>query len=112
MRRLFWLLCLPLVALPLGCSNRPLAGMMDCFFPSRGGNRAPRDLPRPTDRDPIPPPVFDPAPAGDGFRRGDLPPPLGSPISPDGGPIRREEAPWVPREPSPGVMPLPSGGRN
>ncbi len=120
MRRFVWLMCLPLFALAIGCSNRPLAGLMDNLFPSRVGSRPPRDLPRPTDRDPIPPPVFDPIPPDDGFRRdplfprdptprGERPlPPLGAPIAPEG-PIRRDDAPWVPRTGG-GAMPLPSGG--
>jgi hypothetical protein len=116
MRRFVWLICLPLVALAAGCSNRPLAGLMDCLLPSRGG-RPPANLPRPTDSDPLPPvPGFDPAPpADDGFRRdplfprGDRPPPLGSPIAPDGRRPTESEVPFQPR-PGGGAMPLPSGG--
>lgn len=115
MRRYVWLMCLPLFALSVGCSNRPLAGLMDCLLPSRGG-KAPANLPRPTDSDPLPP--FDPTPPDDGFRRdpliprdatprGDRPPPLGSPISPDGRRPSEGDVPFIPRG---GAMPLPSGG--
>ncbi len=112
MRRFVWLICLPLVAVAAGCSNRPLAGLMDCLLPSRGG-RAPANLPRPTDSDPLPPvPGFDPAPSGggggDGFRRGDLPP-LGAPVTPDGRRPTESEVPFQPRTGG-GAMPLPSGG--
>jgi hypothetical protein len=119
MRRLVWIACLPLVAVAVGCSNRPLAGLMDNLFPSRGGSRSPRDLPRPTDRDPIPPPVFDPTPPDDGFRRdpifprdpaprggGGLPR-IGDPVAPDGRRPSEAEVPFVPRG---GAMPLPGGG--
>jgi hypothetical protein len=110
MCRILWLGCLPIVFAAVGCSNRPLVGMMDCFFPSRGGTRPPADLPRPTDRDPLPPvPEFDPSPPRDGFRRGDLPP-LGAPIGPDGRRPTESEVPFT-REPAPGAMPLPGGGR-
>ena len=127
MRRFVWLMCLPLVVFAAGCSNRPLAGLMDCFLPSRGG-RPPRDLPRPTDSDPLPPvPGFDPTQPDDGFRREDLPrgplppldgyrredlprgplPPLGAPIAPDGRRPSESEVPFTPRG---GAMPLPGGG--
>ena len=111
MRRFVWLMCLPLVVVAAGCSNRPLAGLMDCFLPSRGG-RPPRDLPRPTDSDPLPPvPGFDPTQPDDGFRREDLPrgplPPLGAPIAPDGRRPSESEVPFTPRG---GAMPLPGGG--
>jgi len=105
MRRLVWLVCLPLIAAAVGCSNRPLANGLDCLFPSKLNNR-PRDLPRPTDSDPIPPPNFDPNPPRDGFRRGDLPP-LGAPVAPDGGRLSSSETP-LPRDASP-AMPLPGG---
>lgn len=104
MRRFVWLVCLPLIAAAVGCSNRPLVATLDCFFPSKLKNRPP-DLPRPTDSDPIPPPNFDPTPPRDGFRRGDLPP-LGAPIAP-GGTGTSGEAP-LPRDASP-AMPLPGG---
>ena len=118
MRRFVWLIGLPLVVLAAaaGCSNRPLAGLMDNLFPSRVGSRPPRDLPRPTDRDPIPPPVFDPSPPDDGFRRdplyprGDRPlPPLGAPIAPEGRRPTESEVPFLPRTGG-GGMPLPGGG--
>ncbi len=93
MRRFVWLVGLPLVVLAAaaGCSNRPLAGLMDNLFPSRGGSRAPRDPSRPTDRDPLPlVPGFDPTPSGgDGFRREDLP---RGPLPPLDG-YRREDVP-------------------
>lgn len=113
MRRFVWLGCLPLFALAVGCSNRPLVSTLDCLFPSKAQRRPeprPDDLPRPTDRDPLPPvPGFDPNPPRDGFRRGDLPR-IGDPVAPDGQPLRRDDAPWT-REPAPGATPLPGGGR-
>jgi hypothetical protein len=107
MRRLVILL-LPLLAFAVGCSNRPLAGLLDCFFPSRG-TRPPSDLPRPTDSDPLPPvPGFDPRPSGgDGFRRDDLPR-IGDPVGPDGRRPTENEVPFT-REPTGGAMPLPGG---
>ena len=109
MPRFTRLLCLPLLACAVGCSNRPLVGLMDCIFPARASTRPPDDLPRPTDRDPLPPPAFDPAPSGGGFRRDDSPR-IGDPVAPDGRRPTTDEVPFT-RESAPGPIPLP-GGRN
>jgi hypothetical protein len=50
------------VILITGCSNAPLAGTLDCLFPSRARHRTdppltrPDDFIRPRDWDPLPPP--------------------------------------------------------
>ncbi|MCU0705800.1 MAG: hypothetical protein MUF18_17670 [Fimbriiglobus sp.] len=123
MRRLVIVLTLPLLTFAVGCSNRPIVGLMDCFFPSKVNPRS-IDPPRPTDSDPLPPPVFDSGLRSppDNFRRDDLPldlgprrggdstlPPLGAPVPADG-PLRRENSPWTP-DPGSRALPLPGGGR-
>jgi hypothetical protein len=112
MPRFARLLSLPLLALAVGCSNRPLASTLDCFFPSKAQRRPeppPDGLIRPTDNDPLPPPNFDPnprtPPRDNGLPR------IGDPVAPDGTRPRSDEVPWT-REPAPGAMPLPGGGRN
>jgi hypothetical protein len=108
MRRFTFLLGLPLLALSVGCSNRPLAQTLDCLFPSKAQRRPeppPDGLFRPTDSDPLPPPIFDPnprTPPGGGLPR------IGDPVAPDGTRPSSDAMPST-REPSGGAYPLPGG---
>lgn len=109
MRRFVLLLGLPLLAVVVGCTNRPLAQTLDCIFPSKAQRRPeppPDGLFRPADRDrdPLPPPVFDPNPR---TPPRDTLPRIGDPVAPDGRPTGGEGP--LPREPSSGAMPLPGG---
>jgi hypothetical protein len=90
-----------------GCSNAPLAGTLDCLFPSRAMHRTapnpkpPDDLFRPRDRDTLPPPdmreLDTPRVPRDGRLEGL--PKIGEPLETDVAPPRRRE--------DGGAVPLP-----
>lgn len=96
-----------------GCSNAPLAGTLDCLFPSKArvrpdaGPRLPDDLSRPRGGDgPLPPPNLrdlDGSRPADGRLEGL--PKIGDPLDPDATPRgRRDAAPASDRMPLPAPM--------